>query len=210
MEDDVSIKAINRAGKILDYLTDQADRLDEICMLCRSRPVRVSQTCYAYDTLWENEPKTLYFCSDDCKDTFMYEESWAYFMCHECDREISEQNPQNGWHIQYRTADQEQACLSCYQERLLEEGLVFEREKLERGEIPGMFFSFGNLEPKAKGYMEVPGFTEYHVRSGETADRFIRRALELLDEGKLVVAGYEKMAIGGSEGVVTLMVKDHA
>ena len=32
-------------------------------------------------------------------------------------------------------------------------------------------------------------------------------AMELMDQGKRVVIGYERMGIGGGEGYVTLMVK---
>jgi len=41
-------------------------------------------------------------------------------------------------------------CLKCYQELILENGV--EREKLEEGFIPEMFFSWGNLEPIRAGY----------------------------------------------------------
>ena len=108
-------------------------------MLCGEKPAHRSQTRYPYETPWDDEPVEKYFCSDDCGDSYMYEEPWAYFWCDRCDREISEQHPQNGWHIQYRDYDGERVCLSCYQELILENGV--EQEKLEDGMIPGMFFS---------------------------------------------------------------------
>ncbi len=200
--------ALRRAETIHHYLVDRADRLDEDCMLCYERKARHTRTRYAYDTPWEDAPHAKHFCSDDCGDTYMYEEPWAYFRCDGCDREISEQHPQNGWQIQYRWVDDQQTCLKCYQDRLLEEGLEFERQKLEQGEIPGMFFSCGNLEPKGAGYEEVPGFRNYFVNDTEKADRFRKKALELMDRGHKVVIGYERLAIGGGEGYVTLLVKD--
>lgn len=203
----IRLRAASRAQRIHDYLRYRADRLDELCMLCGKKPALKSQTRHAYETPWDAEPAIKYFCSDDCGDTYMYEEPWAYFWCNGCDREISEQHPQNGWHIQYRTVDDEQICLKCYRERLLDEGLEFEREKLEDGQLPGMFFSYGNLEAKEAGYEEVPGFTDYHVNSGERAETFRKKALELMDEGKKVIIGYERLGIGGGEGYVTLMAK---
>lgn len=208
MEDDARIMAINRAGIIRDYLLERADRLDVLCYLCEVKPARQSQTRHAYDSPWDENSRTLRFCSDDCGDSYLYEEPWAYFWCEPCDREICEQNPANGWMVQYRRVDHQQICLSCYQDRLLEEGLEFEREKLEKGEIPGMFFSYDNLEAREAGYREVPGFMDYLVNSQGKADRLIRKALKLIDQGKKAVIGYERLAIGGSEGYVTLMVKD--
>jgi hypothetical protein len=106
--------------------------------------------------------------------------------------------------------DDEEICLRCYQEKLLDEGHEFEREKLESGQLPGMFFSYGNPEPKQAGYVDVPGFSNYFINDGDKADRFRKRALELMDDGYKVVIGYERLAIGGSEGYVTLMAKEQS
>jgi hypothetical protein len=127
-------------------------------------------------------------------------------MCVKCDREISEQNRQNGWHIQYRDYDGQMVCLKCYKDLIIKNGV--EREKLEAGKIPGIFFSFGNPEPLQAGYKEVPGFTNFFVRSEESVDKFTKRALQFIDQGKKVVIGYESMGIGGGEGYVTLLVKE--
>ena len=206
IEDALIEKAWERANRIHNYLIERADRMDEDCMLCEKKKARQSQTRYAFETPWDEEPVAKRFCSDDCGDTYMYEEPWAYFMCGKCDREISEQSRQNGWHIQYRNYEGDQVCLKCYEELVLENGV--EREMLEIGKIPGMFFSYGNLEPLQEGYSEVEGFSDFFVSNQERADLFRKKALELMDVGKLVVIGYERMAIGGGEGYVTLMVKD--
>lgn len=195
-----------RAQKIHNYLLDRADRMEEDCLLCERKKARRSQIRYAYDTPWDDEPVEKLFCSDDCGDSYMYEEPWAYFWCDSCDREICEQNPRNGWHIQYRDYDGERVCLRCYKDLILENGV--EREKIEAGEIPGMFFNWGNPEAKEAGYREVPGFTNYFVNGQEKVDTFRKKALQLMDEGKKVVIGYESLAIGGGEGYVTMMVKE--
>ena len=74
--------------------------------------------------------------------------SWVdfrYFECMACYRTICEQNPRNGWKVQYRVddfEDYEQICLQCYQTELLENGV--NREKIENGEIDGMFFNYND------------------------------------------------------------------
>jgi hypothetical protein len=103
--------------------------------------------------------------------------------------------------------DDEEICLRCYQEHIFENGV--EREKLEAGEIPGMFFNYGNPEPKQAGYEEVPGFSDHFINDERSADAFRRKALELMSSGYKVVIGYERLAIGGSEGYVTLMAKPY-
>lgn len=207
LEHDVKVKALFRAKRIHEYLLERSDRLDTLCFLCQEKSALESRTRYAYDTPWDKDPKALKFCSDDCADIYMYEEPWAYFWCQQCDREITEQNPMNGWMVQYRTVDDEQICLSCYQDKILEEGLEFEKVKIERGEIPGMFFSYGNLEALNSGYEDLPEFKNYFINTQERADELRRKVMDLMGQGKKVVIGYERLAIGGSEGYVTLMVK---
>ena len=206
IEDALIEKAWERANRIHNYLIERADRMDEDCMLCEKKKARQSQTRYAFETPWDEEPVVKLFCSDDCGDTYMYEEPHAYFMCGKCDREVCEDNPKNYWHIQYRDYDGQMVCLKCYEDLILENGV--EADKLAAGKIPGMFFSYGNLEPLKAGYKEVEGFGDFFISNQEKADLFRKKALELMDQGKLVVIGYERMAIGGGEGYVTLMVKD--
>jgi hypothetical protein len=173
-------------------------------MLCYHN-ARESQTRYAFETPWDDDPVVKHFCSDDCGDTSMYEEPWAYFWCDGCDREICEQNPLNGWHIQYRDYDGDQVCLRCYKDLILENGV--ERKKIESGKIPGMFFDWGNTLAREAGYGEVPGFKKFLINSQERVDEFRKKALELMDEGEKVVVAYERMAMGGDEGYITMMAK---
>jgi hypothetical protein len=205
-EDIVYEKARERARRIHDYLVDRSDRLEERCMLCESKPARYSQTRYVYETPWDDAPIEKIFCSDNCAETYLYEPPFAYFWCSLCEREICEQNPMNGWHIQHRTYDGEPVCLSCYRDLILENGV--EIEKLAAGQIPGMFFNSGNTDAKAAGYREVPGFSNFFVSDRIQADAFCRKALDLMDADKKVIVGYERLALGGEEGYVTLMVKE--
>lgn len=206
MEEICRIKALERAERIHNYLCERADRLEEDCIQCGRKKARRSLIRFAYDTPWDEEPEAKLFCSDECGDIYMYEEPWSYFICRKCEREVCRQNPKNGWHIQYRDYKGETVCLRCYQDLILKNGV--EREKLEVGLIPGMFFSWGNTEAINAGYKEVPGYTNFYVRGEESAQRFIKKALELMDSGFKVVIGYERMGIGGVEGYVTLLVKE--
>lgn len=205
MENIFREKAMQRAERIHSYLVDRADRLEKDCISCGRRKARKSFTRSAYETPWDEEPEAKLFCSDECRDNYMYEEPWSYFTCGKCEREVCRQNPKNGWHIQYRDYKGETVCLRCYQGLILENGI--EREKLEKGLIPGMFFSWGNTEAINAGYKEVPGYTNFYVRSEESAKMFIKKALELMDSGYRVAVGYERMGIGGTEGYVTLLAK---
>jgi hypothetical protein len=205
LEDAIKEMTWRRASTIHDYLENRADRLDEDCILCYEKKARRSHTRYVYETPWDDKETEKPFCSDMCAEGYLHEGDFAYFWCEPCGREICEQHPMNGWHIQYRTHEGEQICLRCYEEFIIENGV--ERDKLEEGHIPGMFFSHGNAEPIKAGYREVPGFTSYFVNGQESANRFRKKALELMDEGHMVTIGYERLAIGGSEGYVTLMAR---
>jgi len=83
-----------------------------------------------------------------------------------------------------------------------------ERDKLEAGQIPGMFFSHGNPEPKEAGYFELPGYTEFFIKDPGSVEEFRSKALEMIDRGFKVVIGYERLGIGGGEGYVTLLAKE--
>ena len=87
---------------------DRSDRLDTECSNCGDGLARRSFTRYVFETPWDNEEVEKRFCSEDCEVAYLYEDDFAYFTCHRCEREICEQNPRNGWHIQYRDYDGEE------------------------------------------------------------------------------------------------------
>ncbi|MBI4775960.1 MAG: hypothetical protein HY788_17605 [Deltaproteobacteria bacterium] len=207
LEEVTDLRARNRAARIHCYLAERASRLDEECLEC-GRKARKGHTRSVFATPWDEDETDKYFCSEEHADEYLYTPPYAYFHCDPCGRMICEQNPKNGWHLQYRDTDDARICLACYQDRLLAEGLEFERGKLEKGQIPGMYFSWGNPEPKQAGYTEVPGFEDFYVNSEQKRERFIGEVLARLDSGEKVIACYESLAIGGSEGYATMMVKN--
>ena len=170
-----------------------------------------------YDTPWEDKPRIAYVhkklparlkrddylkymesCEELVEDT-----GWAdfrYFTCQVCYRQVCRQNPANGWHSQVRVVGDEELCLKCYEEHILDNGV--EREEFEEGHLPGMFFSGDNHEPLDAGYECIMD----NVFIGDPKP-VIAKALELIDRGHKVVIGYESMGIGGSEGAVSLFAK---
>jgi len=175
------------------------------CLYC-NKEAKEDFTVVAYETPWDDEPVEKHFCSEECRDEYLYGDDFAYFYCDYCDREICQQNPRNGWHVQYRTVNGEAMCLKCYEEYILENGI--EREKFENNQIPGMFFSWNNIEAREAGYQEVNGYINNHITGEESVKRFCEKAIELIDKGYKAVVAYESMAIGGLEGYVTLLKKE--
>ena len=67
-----------------------------------------------------------------------------------------------------------------------------------------MFFSYGNPEPQAEGYEPLG---DRFVGRDSQAEAVRIEILNLIDTGYQVVIGYERMAIGGLEGAISLHSK---
>jgi hypothetical protein len=175
-----------------------------------------------YDDPWQEEPKVVYLHQnvprafvkeypnhrgESCQD-LLFDTGWGdfrYFICENCDRVVIRQCPHNGWHSYvHMMEDGEEICLKCYEADIFKNGLS--RAEFEQCRIPGMFFNRGNLEER--GYEKVRGFIDFKVTSKETAKQFCDKALELIDSGCRVAVDYERLAIGGGEGYVTLFATE--
>ena len=190
------------------------------CSECGAeKPIEEMYLVEGYDTPWDAEPRTFYVCreapaeatetmgADSCLD-LLEDASWAdfrYFTCPVCGRVICQQNPANGWMVQYRLTDDEMTCLRCYQEDILKNGMPL--EDFEDNRLGGMFFSGDNHEQLEAGYREIPGFTYTFVSSIEEASRVCNEACVLISAGYKVIVSFERMAIGGGEGYITLWAK---
>jgi hypothetical protein len=171
-----------------------------------------------FDLPWHDKPRIAYFCREAPRDIqeragvescaeLLTQHGWSdfrYFTCCVCDRIICEQHPGNGWHTQYRERGDEQICLRCYEKEILTEGIP--REKFEEGHLEGMFFSGDNHELRDAGFVAVVDYA--HVSGTASAKDLCKQAIELIDSGKLVVIGFESMAIGGLEGNISMWAKD--
>ena len=147
-----------------------------------------------------------YKYNESCYDLLFQHGDFNYFTCIGCERIVCEQNPSNGWHIQYRTVGGELMCLRCYEQMILDDGVG--REGFEEGHLEGMFFSGDNHEPLDAGYIIDERVNNKRVGGNETAKEICVMALAYIDAGEKVIIGYESMAIGGIEGYVTLFHKE--
>ena len=197
------------------------------CYECdRERPKDATYEYELYSTPWDDVGTTAYLCTDEFGhaeverengrevfESWKYYEScvevltdngWSdfrYFECVRCYRTICEQNPKNGWHVQYRVDgdDYEQVCLKCYQDEILEYGIS--RESVENGELSGMFFNTGELD-------EWERVMDYiHIDNSNTVQEVLDNILGWMDEDYKVVIDYERMGIGGLEGYISVYRK---
>jgi hypothetical protein len=185
------------------------------CYEC-GKPIKGKEnftTLEVYDSPW-GQPKEIHLhtrnelrenYSISCEQA-LYDEHWSdfrFFQCSICNRIIIRQNPNNGWHSYVRETENGDLCLRCWEEEIYQNGLP--REVFEGGQIPGMFYNRGGL--KDHGFEEVPGFDNFPITSGFKARAFCDAAIRVIDEGCLVAVDYERMAIGGLEGFVTMWAK---
>ena len=149
---------------------------------------------------WAKKDKR-YRWLDSCEE-LLTDTSWAdfrFFTCDGCQRMICEQAPENGWHSQVRYVDEMQFCLKCYQENLLYNGV--DREAFEKGQLPGMFFSASELVDWERIVDDA------YIRGKDDARRVCAKAVEYIDRGYKVLVDYERIAIGGLAGYVSLYAK---
>lgn len=73
-----------------------------------------------YPTPYTEEVEPTHFCSwyaFDCYYGRKHSRDFAYFICENCGRDICEQNPSNGWDVQYRwLTDDVIVCAKCFDE----------------------------------------------------------------------------------------------
>jgi hypothetical protein len=160
-----------------------------------------------FDTPWEQSPRTVWFCSDRCEESYCFSGDFEYSFCDCCGRKVCSQNPSNGWQVQYRShRELGEVCLRCYEEEITKNGQP--RSDFEGNQIlGGMFFSWGNREPVAAGFDEVEGFSDCYITNHDSARRYNSHALGLVNSGHKVLTAYERMGIGGTEGYITMMSK---
>lgn len=167
-----------------------------------------------YDRPEDETPEYVDFCSRfayECYRGRIYSKDFSYFDCFVCHREICEQKPSNGWHVQYRLlGDCEMICTSCYEEDLMENGVDLDT-LLEERNLPGSFFDKRQLEEA--GFSLLQGLEHKLVGHGYSGYVDPERIFEDLEarreelEGKKVIINYESLAIGGMGGYVSVWAK---
>lgn len=159
-----------------------------------------------------------YYVSNDAYDAYfgqVYSKDFAYFTCVNCNRSICEQNPKNGYMIQYKIIfDCEQICLKCFELDMFENGVdldeVLEGQTLKSGSF------FSDSELSENGFSPVESFQNELVGMGQIGSRsekdFFSKMGKVIDGEGLrdkdaVIINYESMAIGGLGGYVSLWAK---
>ena len=167
----------------------------------------VPDIIYAHDSEWWPVP---YNVAQTCAEATESPDitDFHYFMCDACYRQVIVRCPSNGWHTYSRIInDCDQWCLRCVEDTLKTEGIAgFEaelEELFEQGRLFGMFFNVGELE--AEGWTP-----ERHafIDSEDGAKELAGQARLLHEQGRRIIIGYEALAIGNSEGHVTLFSKE--
>jgi predicted RNA-binding Zn-ribbon protein involved in translation (DUF1610 family) len=186
------------------------------CHEC-GEPIRRGEdftTREVYDSPFDEQSKTIHLHVDNqlredygisCEQA-LYDEHWAdfrYFDCPMCQRTIIRQCPSNGWHSYVRDYEDDQICLSCFEQIQLKAGAS--KESFEDGRIEGMFFNSNDLT--THGFEPVPGFHGYYIRTNEDVQNYCGTALRLIGKGCVIANEHERMAIGGLEGYVTMWAK---
>jgi len=160
-------------------------------------------TSELYAMPFDTEPEDIYFCSKLCYQCHygrVYSKDFQYFYCEGCGRDICEQCPSNGWHVQCRLLNDEMICNKCYEEQLFENGV--DLESLENRALSGLFFNDSELRDH--------GFSEVHcafIQSSDSINQYCEKAIELIKSGHKVITNYESLGIGGGEGHVSMWSK---
>lgn len=157
-----------------------------------------------YDTPYSEEPEIRYYISYDGIDGLMgriYSRDFAYFECEKCGRVICEQNPSNGYMVQFKWIEDldGKVCNSCYEKQLLEIGSS--RKKLENYELDGLFLDNEDLY-EFEELTNIPSF----VNSGNLK-HVCELILATVKPEEVFLIQYNTLAITGSEGYITVYKK---
>lgn len=219
--DEINAKAKIRTAKHISEIFPQMqkslffgiyDEMNRLEMIKQIREKRAGHTCNhwdckkpasfvfsqeVFDNPYEKEGQIKSYCSEEHMDEDLFQKGdFDYFICHKCQRTVCGQAPSNGWHTQSREIDDELYCLPCYEEILVERGLTDEEINKLRGT-----FGIGDVAEKA-GYEKKDDIFVSFVNKKHVIG-LIRKYLP----NKIVIEYYD-MGYGGTEGTITLWVKN--
>lgn len=157
-----------------------------------------------YDTPYSEEPEIRYYISYDGIDGLMgriYSRDFAYFECEKCGRVICEQNPNNGYHVQFKWIEDldGKVCNSCYEKQLLDIGSS--RKKLENYELDGLFLDNEDLY-EFEELKNIPSFV-----NSENLKHVCELILETVKPEEVFLIQYNALGLGGGEGYITVYKK---
>ena len=121
----------------IKFLPGESSRLrkmveDRTCHIqCNScdkwiREDRICNSLHYYISPWDSHPEQHeYFCSDKCYEEAYYSD-WSPQYCQECDRDIIQRNPENGWRSYFLSdpeyKDGDLICVACWQKKMIRYG----------------------------------------------------------------------------------------
>jgi hypothetical protein len=161
---------------------------------------------------FDNSPVQHCFASYEAEQGYLggeYSKDFAYFDCDGCGRTICEQNPSNGWMVQFKLVNEcELECNKCAQERLLQDGVDLEKILDEKKMYDTLFMNTSDLEEAGWTVTNIQGALFGSGRSGSSDGASIFTELQRIkDDGNKAFIEMDSMAIGGMGGYVTIWEK---
>lgn len=153
-----------------------------------------------YNTPWEDEPYPGWYSSSfavNCDKGLMYSKDFAYFDCPECSRTICEQNPAQGWHVQYRKINEQQICLKCLQEITLDKGIPVD-EYTTFKDITAYAMFYNRAELSKNDWMSEGSYKD---------DNTDFEKIKEIAKTNWILIDLDRMAIGGLEYYWSLYIK---
>lgn len=191
----------------------ECEEFEVICFKELTYRVEMFNTPYS-------ESHTEYFCgwfAYDCRKGGVYSKDFQWVDCPCCQRTICEQNPSNGWMVQFRHIniadadydDENYVCSECFETTVMREGIDLETV-IEKNSLVGSWFTDGELEEY--GYVKVEGMQELTIGSGRFSYKDPQLFFDLLKsrknagefENHTVLFQYDSMAIGGLGGAISV------
>lgn len=169
------------------------------CHWCETVHVK-GITVDLYDHPHTTEPETVHLCSYYCLDTIQgrnFSKDFNYIECDECGRLICEQSPKNGYMLQFQPNEfGEYVCNECHRKSVFQNGIS--EDYFDEGRIQSDWHDRSEIEEH--------GFTRYETYF-VTNFEDLHKQVKPLFENNLVLIENDRIAIGGSEGTVTVWVK---
>jgi hypothetical protein len=198
-----------------DYCKEE-DKSEECCDECQDalEASSIDEYCQEiYHRPDDEEGSIVRFCSDACRESYLWHPEFPYLECFHCHRFVCYRLPTNGYHTQFRDHPFEdktsgvftEVCEACYSSLVANKGQELDDFLNNQGEPRtqirgGVWFD----EKEFQDYMCDPDFDRYKVSCGREAMLFNARAGDHIKAGRRVVTCLDSMAIGGLEGRISL------
>lgn len=187
---------INSYNKMQSEDTVSCDEFDSL-VLFKDLAYKIE----LYDTPY-SDPRIGYFACYFAKECYwgnVYSKDYNWFECDNCGRNICEQNPSNGYHVQvhYNFRDYDYICNQCFSELIISGGM--ELDDLDNG-IIGTWHGCEDFEKH--NWEIVDDIFIRGLHSVECLREKIQK--ELIDNGFDFLIELCRLGLGGFEGSIAL------